>query len=212
MIIEGIILAAGFSSRAGTYKLTLELNGKTIIERCIEGMYDACSKIIVVGGYNIEKLTPILNKYSKIKLAYNENYQTGMLSSVIKGFRHTDGDKVFMIPGDYPLISLDVYESLLKVNANIVIPTYEGIKGHPVLMSKAMTGLLLHATGISNLREFISRHGFTTLEVDCPSILMDIDTPEDYVHTLNYFNKVKYDSHNNRQYKQRKDYKASIII
>ena len=190
MIIEGIILAAGFSLRAGAYKLTLELNGKTVIERCIEGMYDACSKIIVVGGYNIEKLVPILDKYSKIKLAYNENYQTGMLSSVIKGFSHTDGDKVFMIPGDYPLISLDVYKSLLNINENIVIPTYEGRKGHPVLMSKEVIGLLLHATGISNLREFISMQGFTTLEVDCPGILTDIDTPYDFVHTQNYFKRL----------------------
>lgn len=83
MIIEGIIPAAGFSSRAGTYKLALELKGKSVIERCIEGMYNTCSKIIVVGGYNIEKLAPVLDKYSKIKLIYNENYQSGMFSSVI---------------------------------------------------------------------------------------------------------------------------------
>lgn len=191
MIVEGIILAAGFSSRAGTYKLTLELNGKTVIERCIEGMYDVCSKIIVVGGYNIKKLVPILNKYSKIKLVYNENYQTGMLSSIIKGFSCTDGDKVFMIPGDYPLVSLDVYKSLLNVNQNIVVPTYKGIKGHPLLMSKKMTVLLLNTSGISNLRDFILRQGYRTLEVDCPGILMDIDTPEDYAHAQNYFKHLR---------------------
>lgn len=188
MIVEGIILAAGFSSRAGAYKLTLELCGKTVIERCIEGMYDACSKIIVVGGYNIKKLTPILDKYSKIRLVYNESYQSGMFSSVIKGFTHTEGDKVFMIPGDYPLVSQHVYENLLKVNKNIVIPTYEGIKGHPVLMNKRMASLLLSATDISNLREFIIKHGFKTLEVKCPGILMDIDTPEDYLLAENYLN------------------------
>lgn len=206
MIIEGIILAAGFSSRAGAYKLTLELCGKTIIERCIEGMYDACSKIIVVGGYNIKKLTPILDRYPKIKLVYNENYQTGMFGSVIEGFKHAEGDRVFLIPGDYPLISQDVYESLLKVNKNIVIPTYEGIKGHPLLMNKEMTNLLLSTTSISSLREFIANQGFQTLEVKCPGILTDIDTPEDYIlarnYLYNYYHKVKYGTHSNREYRQ----------
>ncbi len=183
-------MAAGFSSRAGTYKLTLELNGKTVIERCIEGMYDACSKIIVIGGYNIDKLAPVLDKYSKVKLVYNENYQLGMFSSVIKGFRHTEGDRVFMIPGDYPLVSHDVYESIAKVNADIVVPTYEGTKGHPVFMNRKMINLLLAATGFSSLREFISEQGFTTMEVDYPGILMDIDTSEDYVHAQNYFKRL----------------------
>ena len=168
--------------------MTLELNGKTVIARCIEGMYDACSKIIVIGGYNIDKLAPVLDKYSKVKLVHNENYELGMFSSVIKGFKHTEGDKVFIIPGDYPLVSHDVYKSLLEINENIVIPTYKGIKGHPVLMSKKMISFLHSATGISNLREFISEQGFATLEVDCPGILMDIDTPEDYIHAQNYLN------------------------
>ena len=188
MIIEGIILAAGFSSRAGTYKLTLELNGKTVIERCIEGMYDACSKIIVIGGYNIEKLAMILDKYTKVKLVYNENYQTGMFSSVIKGYSQTEGDKVFMIPGDYPLVSHDVYESLLRTNANIVIPTYEGTKGHPVFMNRKIINLLLSSKHIRSLREFIANEEFTVLEVGCPGVLMDIDTPEDYIHAQEYLN------------------------
>lgn len=192
MIVEGIILAAGLSSRAGTYKLTLELNGKTVIERCIEGMYDACSKVIVVGGYKIFKLAPVLYKYSKVKLVNNQDYQTGMFGSVIKGFRHTEGDKVFMIPGDYPFVSQDVYKSLLDTNQNIVIPRYEGKIGHPVLINKEMISQLLHFSGISNLREFISKQGFTALEVDCPGILMDIDTPEDYIKAKNYLKTHNY--------------------
>ncbi|HEX9059620.1 MAG TPA: NTP transferase domain-containing protein, partial [Clostridia bacterium] len=104
MIIEGIILAAGFSSRAGAYKLTLDLGGKTVIERCIEGMYDTCSSILVVGGYQIKNLAPVLEKYSKAMLVYNKNFEDGMLSSIVEGFKHVKGDRTFMIPGDYPFV------------------------------------------------------------------------------------------------------------
>jgi molybdenum cofactor cytidylyltransferase len=36
--------------------MTLQIGGKTVIERCIEGMYDICSKVVVVGGYKIKNL------------------------------------------------------------------------------------------------------------------------------------------------------------
>lgn len=190
--VEGIILAAGFSSRAGSYKLTLELGGKALIEHCIDGMYDVCSKIIVVGGYNSDKLVPILDKYPKVQLIHNENYESGMFSSVIKGFEYMMGDRVFMIPGDYPLIDPNVYKAMLGVDDNIVIPIYKGKKGHPLLMSKAMIRLLLsNKNKFSNLRDFINSHGFSTFEVDCPGILFDVDTQEDYLSIKkHYYNQV----------------------
>ncbi len=197
MRIEGIILAGGFSSRAGAYKLTFELGGKTVIERCIEGMYNTCSRIVVVGGYKVKKLNPILDKYPKIELVYNKNYETGMFSSVIEGFKHAKGDRIFLIPADYALIDQNVYESLLSVKSDIVIPTYKGKKGHPVLMDKRMSSLLLSSTNYSNLREFISNHEFKTLEIKSSGILMDIDTPEDYKNVRKLFvNKklLKFDS------------------
>jgi len=52
MTIDGIVLAAGLSSRMGKYKMSLKMGNKTVIESCIESMYDLCSTIIVVGGYN----------------------------------------------------------------------------------------------------------------------------------------------------------------
>lgn len=163
MIIEGIILAAGLSSRAGTYKLTLELGGKTIIERCVEGMYNVCSKVIVVGGYNIEKLAPILDKYPNVELVYNETYRIGMFSSVLEGFKHTTGDRIFLIPGDYPFIDHNVYVSLLKLEGDIVIPTYKHTKGHPILISKNMVNLLLTMKNYNSLREFVMNQDFNTL-------------------------------------------------
>lgn len=191
MMIEGIILAGGFSSRAGAYKLTLELGGKTVIEHCIEGMYETCSRIIVVGGYKVNHLTPILDKYFKIELVYNKNYETGMFSSVIEGLKHMKGDRIFLIPGDYALVSNDVYESLLKVKSEIVLPTYQGMNGHPVLMDKRMSNLLLSSTNYSNLREFITDQEFNTVEVKSPGILMDIDTQEDYINIKNWFGSHK---------------------
>jgi molybdenum cofactor cytidylyltransferase len=178
--VEGVVVAAGLSLRANTFKPLLKFGEKTLIEKSIEGMYDICSKIIVVGGYQIEEIASVLSNYSKVELVFNENYKDGMFSSVKKGFEHVKQDKFFFIPGDYPLISNKVYEVMLRVPGDIVIPTYRGNKGHPVLIKSILIKELFSQTDYSNLKEFIDKQGFTTVEVQEEGILIDIDTMEDY--------------------------------
>ncbi|RXI48254.1 nucleotidyltransferase family protein [Clostridium tetani] len=187
MKVEGIILAAGLSTRAGTNKLILDIDGKTAIERCICGMYDLCSKIIVVGGHRIEDIKGILDRYTGVELIYNPNYLEGMFSSVKKGVIHIKEERFFLIPGDYPVINKKTYEDMLKLDKDIVIPMYNGKKGHPVLMKSYLIEELLKDASYKALRDFINKKGFIPIKVQDPGILMDIDTMEDYKRAVLYF-------------------------
>ncbi|KNF10210.1 molybdenum cofactor cytidylyltransferase [Gottschalkia purinilytica] len=180
MNVEGIVLAAGMSTRAGKYKMTLDIDGKCVIEKCIEGMYDVCSKIIVVGGYRIEEIIRVLNKYPKVEIVFNEDYKTGMFSSVKKGLKYINKDRFFITPGDYPLINKKTYKSMLNVDADIVIPRYNRRKGHPILIKNFLIEDLLQDFKYTNLREFVRTQGFTHIDIGDPGILTDIDTMEDY--------------------------------
>ncbi|MCY6959283.1 nucleotidyltransferase family protein [Clostridium brassicae] len=184
MAVEGIILAAGLSSRAKTYKMTLEIENKTVIERVIDNMLSVCSKVIVVGGYKIEKLEPIIQKYENVELVFNENFMEGMFSSVKKGFSCIKGEQFFFTPGDYPLIDENVYKNLLNVNGEIGIPTYKGRKGHPILIKSYLIKEVLEGDKYSNLREFIGSKDPVLLPVHNQGILLDIDTINDYNHIL----------------------------
>jgi molybdenum cofactor cytidylyltransferase len=180
MNIEAVVLAAGYSSRADAFKLELDINGKTVIEHCIESMIDLCSRIIVVGGYQIEKIIEILRKYPQIEVVLNSRYAEGMFTSVKEGIRHVRGDRVFFTPGDYPLISPEVCKRLLTTDGEIVIPVFGGRKGHPVLLSGHIAAELLMEDDRYNLRDFIQRKGFQTLMVEDEGILIDLDTTDDY--------------------------------
>lgn len=136
--------------------------------------------MIVVGGYKIERLVPILTKYPKVELIYNPNYLEGMFSSVKTGFSQVREERFFFIPGDYPLISPKAYEDMLKINGQIIIPTYQNKKGHPVLLKKILLKELLEQSNYTNLRDFINNKEYLTLEVQEPGILLDMDTMEDY--------------------------------
>lgn len=180
MKTEGVILAAGLSSRAGAYKMTLEFQHKTIIENVIDNMAAYVESIIVVGGYRIQELEPIVGRYKNVRLVYNQDYRQGMFSSIKKGIGCVTGDRFFITPGDYPLIKPEVYKSMLDVDGEVVIPAYGGRKGHPVLISGCFKGEILQDGKYQNLREFIRTKNVKLVDVNCSGILLDIDTMEDY--------------------------------
>lgn len=95
MNIEAVVLAAGYSSRAEAFKLELDLGGKTVIERCVEGMLPLCSRIIVVGGYQADKIQRILQQYPQVEVVLNKRYAEGMFTSVKEGMRRIRGEKIF---------------------------------------------------------------------------------------------------------------------
>lgn len=184
-MIEGVILAAGLSSRAGRYKMALPLGDKTVIERCIESMYDICDRLIVVGGHRIEEISRLLAGKAKINIVFNVDYEQGMFTSVKTGLQHVKAERFFFTPGDYPLISKDVCEKMLGVEDEVVIPRYNGKRGHPVLLSKAIISELHSNSRYTNLKEFIDTRRYSFVDVSDPGILLDIDTMEDYKEVLN---------------------------
>jgi molybdenum cofactor cytidylyltransferase len=184
--IEGVILAAGFSSRAGTFKMELPFGEKTLIERAIDGMIDTCSRVIVVGGYRIERIRKITKKYPIVQVVLNRHYEKGMFSSVQEGVRHVEGDCFFMMPGDYPLITKDVFQKLKNAmessnsNIHVFLPTFKGRKGHPVLIRKIVKDRIVQEPVDSTLKAVINRNNCTLVEVGHEGILMNVNTMEDY--------------------------------
>lgn len=187
MDIEGITLAAGFSSRMGKFKMEMLLEGKTLIERSVESLDKVCSKIIVVAGYKIERIKKILKSYEKVEVILNKEFEKGMFSSVKIGISQIKTKKFFLLPGDIPFVKEKVFRKLLSKKGDIIIPVFQGRKGHPVLINSSLIIEILDEPEDSNLKIFIDKKGFTTVEVQDESILFDIDTEEDY---LNYMEKI----------------------
>ncbi len=179
-MVEGIVLAAGSSQRAGAFKPELRLGDKTLLEHAISGMYNICERIIVVGGYEVERVREILSSYAKVEVVENMNWQTGMFSSVKVGVAQVKGERFFFLPADVPLVPENVYRKLLLHQGDIVIPVFGERKGHPVLFQRAVVADILSEPDDSNLRQVIRRRGFVIVPTEHQEVLMDVDTPEDY--------------------------------
>ena len=188
MNIEGIVLAAGFSSRMGKFKMEMLLDGKTLIERSVESLDKVCSRIIVVAGYKSERIEEILKSYENVEVVLNKEFEKGMFSSVKIGISQIKTEKFFLLPGDIPFVKEEIFRKLLSPKDDIIIPVFQGRKGHPVLIDSSLINEILDEPEDSNLKLFIDKKGFTSVEVQDESILIDIDTEEDY---LNYSSSVK---------------------
>ena len=180
MNVEAVILAAGLSSRAGAFKMELEYEGKKLLERCIEVFYGICSRVIVVGGFKVDRIHSIADAYPGVEVVLNSSFQEGMFSSVREGMRHVRGERFFLTPGDCPLLNEKVCLRMLKEQQDMIVPAYNGRKGHPVLLKGSLAEEILKEPEDSNLKAYINRKGYKLVDVEDEGVLIDIDTQEDY--------------------------------
>ena len=182
--VEAVVLAAGLSRRSKRYKMALPLGDRSVIERSIDGMYDSVSRIIVVVGWQAEVVRRLLAPYDKVECVFNKEFRKGMFSSVRAGVACVSAQRFFLQPGDIPLVREDVYAQLLQSEGDVIIPTYERHKGHPVLIDSCLVPEILSAPANVTLRDVLVHHKGILIEVDDQAILWDLDTEDDYQHLL----------------------------
>lgn len=177
----------------GARKMLLPYRGMTIIEKVIENVLTAgIDRILVVTGSGKEEITKVIRRLP-VEQCYNDNWKTGMLSSVICGFRSLPetcrAAMVFL--GDQPMIDAKTIEKVAyayrKTGRGIIMPVYNKKRGHPLLIDTKYSGELEKLDPEEGLRMLAQKFPVDVLEVetDDPAILKDIDTPEDYRNELN---------------------------
>ena len=181
MAVDALILAAGLSS--GTYpenKLMLRIDGKTLIEMTVDSLQDVCDTIVVVTGSKEYDFRNLLSSSAKVRVVDNPDYEKGMYSSVKAGLKSAKGDRIFIIPGDCPIADPSTPKLMLSFDAGIVIPTYNGQKGHPVLINRSEAERISLDTVHNSLREYLSNRQISEIPLEDPGILWDIDTITEY--------------------------------
>ncbi len=190
--IGAIVLAAGASTRMKKQKMLLPYGGETIIERVIKNIKSVKEfNIHVVLGSHYEEITKKISNL-QVDICINENYQEGMLSSVICGLSAVSEDvkAVLIFLGDQPQIPPEVNRKVIaawrKSEKGIVIPIFEGRRGHPTLIETRYRDEIKNLDNNQGLRQLMRIFQEDVFEVECGrnEILRDIDTPEDYQNEI----------------------------
>ncbi|NOY37494.1 MAG: NTP transferase domain-containing protein [Chlorobi bacterium] len=192
--ITSVVLAAGESKRMGKPKLMLPFDEKSIIETVVsEAVKSAINSTIVVLGSDAESIGNLLRQFP-VETVYNRHYKTGMFSSVQCGLRlvRETTDAVMILLGDQPMIGTPVMnrmtETFKQSGKGIVVATYRGKRGHPVLIRKKYFTEILGSAENGKLKDLLKRHpeDIEEMEYDSSVILRDIDTENDYLEELKY--------------------------
>lgn len=185
-----IILAAGESKRLGRPKQLLDFHGKTLIEKITETALETELKTVVVLGANAEKIKPVIENLS-VEIVINENWQSGMSSSIIKGLKKSleiqnDLQSVILLLGDQPLITKEIIWEIIKTqkvtNKAIIASKYAETIGVPALFTKAIFDKLLNLNEEIGAKLIIKKHsGIDVATISVPEAEFDIDTEDDFI-------------------------------
>lgn len=184
-----VLAAAGLSSRMGAFKPTLPLGGESISRSLINSFSKAGAlPVVVVTGFMGGSLAEHL-KDLPVRLVHNNFYETSeMFDSLLMGLSFLQNqsgplpDKIFLCPADLPLIRPETISLMAAQDADAVIPSFGGRKGHPVCIGASLIPRILSHDGSDGLRGALKtlRAPVLLLPVSDPGILMDADTKEDY--------------------------------
>jgi len=191
-LIWAIVLAAGESRRMGTQKLLLPFGEATVIESVVRtALASHVDRALAVLGSDREAVRAKLEPYG-VDFAVNEDFATGMLSSVQAGFKAlpADAEAAVVMLGDQPFLPARVVDTVIEAyracGKGIVLPVFRGRRGHPVLVDLKYRDEILALDPGDGLRRLIRAHAedIFEAEVDDVNILRDLDVPEDYANEL----------------------------
>lgn len=140
---------------------------------------------VVVGPHAAEIRARV--KLDQSALVFNPDWQRGQLSSLQAAIRSlpagkTEGMLICLV--DHPLISAGLVASLIKTferdKSRIVIPSYRGRRGHPVIFPSALFEELLTASPEIGARPVVHAHAKDVVEVavEEEGVILNLNDPE----------------------------------
>lgn len=191
-MICAIVLAAGLSRRMGAQKVLLPFGGKTVIAHIVDQLLaSAVDEVYVVTGHQGERVGGALSG-RPVSIVNNPDYESGMLSSVRCGLRALPRQcrAVLVVLGDQPSVTSQLVDLMLQsfdaTEKRILVPFYDGRRGHPILFSELYREEILTHYDDVGLRGLLHAHPDEVFEltVSTPCVLSDMDYPEDYQREL----------------------------
>jgi molybdenum cofactor cytidylyltransferase len=182
-----IILAAGESRRMGEPKQLLPFAGKTMLECVIDAFTTPrIDEILVVLGHRADDIAPHLGKGRRVD---NPDYTTGMFSSVQAGLRALPVETKLVLLGlcDQPRLNRATVEKLVQeFTGKILIPTFKGRQGHPLLFEARYAREILAFEETLTLKHFLANHPdeIARSPVTDEGVLVDIDDRASYEQQL----------------------------
>lgn len=207
-MLAAVILSAGESSRMGSPKALVPFRGRTFLQRLLDVVEKSSSQMEnikpapdkapfsktnvgigwtrVVLGAKADEIRDTLGLDPRAVIV-NPRWKEGQLSSIqaaISGLSDTQTDGLLLFLVDHPLVSAPVVSELVEnfydSGRAIVLPTFRGKRGHPVIFAQRLFAELLAAPADQGARAVVWQHASEVLEVatDDEGVVLNLNDPE----------------------------------
>jgi len=183
-MLAAAILTGGESRRMGSPKALLPYQGRTFLEHLLEVTRHPRLGVrrVVTGASHTEIVRRIPLPAEEVVL--NRRWQKGQLSSIraaIESLRSVETEGMLVALVDHPLITREVVDALLaafdRSPRSIVLPTWQGRRGHPVIFPARLYSELYGASDDVGARAVVWAHKNEVVEVPTEEegVVLDID-------------------------------------
>ena len=186
--IAAVVLAAGRSTRmGGANKLLEKIRQRPLVRIAVEeALASRAKEVIVVSGHQREEIEKALAGLP-VRIVHNPDFADGLGTSLKAGIAAVpvEADGAIVCLGDMPQVDARLIDRLVAAfdpdrGALVVVPTFQGKRGNPVLWARRFFPDLMAVEGDVGARHLIGRYGEAAVEVpvDGKGAFVDIDTPE----------------------------------
>lgn len=191
----GILLAAGLGARfqaasapsvTGPHKLLAALpDGALVAQASAASLLQATPRTLAVIAEQPPELAQALFEMG-CELAHVPRAPRGMgISLAVAARTLLAGDAPIagcvVALADMPWVRAETIQRLLAHASDdrIVVPLFEGRRGHPVVFGATYLPELSRLAGDTGAKSIVQRYGAKEVECDDPGVLRDVDTPSD---------------------------------
>ena len=183
--IHVVVLAAGASTRFGSTKQLVRVNGRPLMHSVVSRAVElAGHSVTVVLGAHAGELAPLL-KHSPASVSVNREWSEGIASSIREGIAHmpTTTDGVLLMLADQAAVTTEDLRRLAgawrRNPTAIVTAQYAGTLGVPAIFPRWCFRELNELRGDRGAQALVQRHIDRVVRLPMPSAELDIDRPED---------------------------------
>jgi molybdenum cofactor cytidylyltransferase len=186
----GVVLAAGGSRRLAQPKQLLTWRGEPFIRHVVRvGLEAGLKPLIVVVGANGDRIQEAVQDYP-VTVIHNPDWADGQSTSVQAGIGAVPaeaGSAVFLL-ADQPHLPVEYLRQVIEHHhqtlAPVVAPRVQGKRANPVLFDRKAFPAFASLAGDVGGRAVIERFPVEWVEWDDPTVLLDVDTQDDYQRLL----------------------------
>lgn len=187
--VGAILLAAGASRRmAGVNKLLLEINGVPLVKRSLFALSGSgIDELVVVLGHEADRIEPLLADFP-VRIVRAPTAEAGQMASVHAGLAALAGDfdAIVVALADQPLLNAQDVSALIgafkkRERGSIVVPTFEGARGNPIILAGDLRARILDAGLNLGCRHLVDSHPelVATFAAANDHYTFDLDARED---------------------------------